>query len=183
MEKRSPSFIRAMLPNFSQRLSLPQAFLKNLTGERLEKAVLVSPLGKWEVKVHGNLNSCLWFGDEGWSEFVSKHGISIGDFIMFEQKTEMVFNVTILDNTACSKSYAALQETNNVEGCAVKSSDQKKNKSNYFFSGQRIIFLCLSSHGSPNCNLQTFVAELLQRPIMLEIQAGPPSQPQCSPTI
>ena len=71
-------------PNFyfGGRDTLPHAFLKHLMGEKCDKVILQSPLGKsWHVKVCGGKED-MWFGD-GWFDFFQGHDLQVGECLVF----------------------------------------------------------------------------------------------------
>ncbi|XP_077224922.1 B3 domain-containing protein REM10-like [Tasmannia lanceolata] len=99
-----PQFLKPILPDSFQKISIPIAFHKYLVGEKSDIAILKSPLGKsWSVKVKGCINGV--FFEKGWEDFVAEHSLCSGDILVFQYEGNMVFNVTVFDKTACEKSY------------------------------------------------------------------------------
>ncbi|XP_077224896.1 B3 domain-containing protein REM10-like isoform X2 [Tasmannia lanceolata] len=99
-----PKFLMPIFPEFFQRISIPIAFNRYLVGEKSDIAILKSPLGKsWRVKVRGRINGV--FFEDGWEDFVADHGLSSGEILVFRFEGNMVFHVTIFDETACEKNY------------------------------------------------------------------------------
>ncbi|XP_077224516.1 putative B3 domain-containing protein Os04g0347400 isoform X2 [Tasmannia lanceolata] len=102
-----PQFVKIIITEFFQKISIPIAFNRYLVGEKSDIAVLKSPLGKsWHVKVRGHINGV--FFEEGWEDFVEDHGLCSGDILVFRFEGNMVFHVTIFDETACEKNYSPL---------------------------------------------------------------------------
>ncbi|CAN1140387.1 B3 domain-containing protein REM10 [Linum perenne] len=95
-------FFRPLLPGFEHRLSIPVAFSKHLDGA--EDAVLRSSGGKcYPVNISG-----MELKDEGWKEFVSEHGLQVGDFLFFRyNNAHKVFDVMTFDLSACEIQYLA----------------------------------------------------------------------------
>ncbi|CAK7347625.1 unnamed protein product [Dovyalis caffra] len=83
---------------------MPPAFCKQLTGQTLQKAVLKSSLGLWHVKVGSCCKGRLYFEEE-WEDFVKHHGLILGDFVFFQHKGGMVFDVLVLDSSTCEKDF------------------------------------------------------------------------------
>ncbi|KAL6507218.1 hypothetical protein OROHE_022117 [Orobanche hederae] len=48
-------------------------------------------------------SKCLISFKDGWSQFVCHHGLSIGDFVVFEHTGDFHFNAFVFDRTACEK--------------------------------------------------------------------------------
>ncbi|CAK9178592.1 unnamed protein product [Ilex paraguariensis] len=88
-------------PSFS---AIPPAFCRRLRGERLEEAILTSCKGSWHVKV-GKCDKGRFYFEKGWDEFVQNHNLNVGDFLVFEQKGQMFFNVVVFDRSACEKEF------------------------------------------------------------------------------
>ena len=87
--------------HFSCQQSIPPRFSGKLNGEKIEKAVLKSYRGSWDVEVV----KCgqLFYLKKGWTEFVRNHDLNEGDFAVFEHKSNMRFDVLVFDSSACEK--------------------------------------------------------------------------------
>eukprot|EP00268_Persea_americana_P046921 TRINITY_DN4852_c0_g1_i2.p1 TRINITY_DN4852_c0_g1~~TRINITY_DN4852_c0_g1_i2.p1 ORF type:complete len:192 (-),score=40.09 TRINITY_DN4852_c0_g1_i2:353-928(-) len=124
-QKKAPMFFKFMLPGFSEKLSLPPAFLKHLMGEKRHKAILKSPLGiSWHVKVCGG-KACKWFGD-GWFDFVQGHGLQIGECLVFRYDGDMVFYVTVFESSACEKKLTVVKKDDKDHEEQRGTGDEKK---------------------------------------------------------
>ncbi|XP_010919684.2 B3 domain-containing protein Os03g0212300 isoform X2 [Elaeis guineensis] len=103
-------FFTVLLPGFSEKLSLPHKFIRNINTKKCERAVLRSPLGNlWHVKVQGDSEN-LYFG-EGWQEFARAHQLNVGFFLVFDYEGDMAFNVTVFDLSMCMKEYTPVNNS------------------------------------------------------------------------
>lgn len=102
----SRHFFKVMVPSFLTKLSLPPAFCRKVSGEKSEEAVLTSSKGTWHVKT-GKCSKGLICFNEGWDKFVGHHGLNLGDFVVFEHKGDLHFNVSVFDSSACEKEFPA----------------------------------------------------------------------------
>ncbi|XXG49259.1 hypothetical protein AAC387_Pa02g3491 [Persea americana] len=124
-QKKAPMFFKFMLPGFSQKLCLPRAFLKNLKGDKCDKAILNSPLGKsWHVKVCGG-NACMWFAD-GWFDFVQGHDLQLGECLVFRYDGDMVFYVIVFATSASEKRLPVFKKDDKDDGKQRGTEDEKK---------------------------------------------------------
>lgn len=67
----------------------------------MDKAVLTSYMGSWDVEV-GKSGRLLHF-TKGWEEFARNHDLNVGDFVVFQQKLKMRFDVLVFDSSGCEK--------------------------------------------------------------------------------
>lgn len=51
-------------------------------------------------------NDLLCF-NRGWSEFVERHALHVGDFLAFENTSHLHFNVVVFDPSACEKDFGS----------------------------------------------------------------------------
>ncbi|XP_004306898.1 PREDICTED: B3 domain-containing protein Os03g0212300-like [Fragaria vesca subsp. vesca] len=70
----------------------------------MDAAMIQSCQGSWDVKVGKSGNGQLYF-KEGWLKFVNHHSLRVGEFLVFEHKGNMVFNVVSYGLSACEKEY------------------------------------------------------------------------------
>ncbi|CAN0860314.1 B3 domain-containing protein REM5 [Linum grandiflorum] len=93
----TPHFFQPLLPGFHLRLSIPIAFSKHLPADDEETVLLRSPAGKmYSVNITGQK-----FRGGGWKQFVSDHGLHVGDFLVFRQDASKVLDVMLFDPTSC----------------------------------------------------------------------------------
>ena len=104
---------------FSCEQSIPPGFSSKLNGEKMEKAVLTSYKGSWVVEV-GKCGQLFHF-KEGWEEFVRNHDLNVGDFVVFEHKGSMRFDVLVFDSSACEKRLS--NRLGNKRGRTAKQAD------------------------------------------------------------
>uniref|UniRef100_A0A1D1Z9I4 B3 domain-containing protein Os03g0212300 n=1 Tax=Anthurium amnicola TaxID=1678845 RepID=A0A1D1Z9I4_9ARAE len=97
---------------YPSSISIPRPFNKYIIRDTCSMATVLSPLGSWQVKVHGDDNY-LYFR-EGWEEFCQAHNLYAGCFLVFSYEDEMVFRVTVFDSSTCMKEYTRLVEDNHV---------------------------------------------------------------------
>ncbi|XP_052209336.1 B3 domain-containing protein REM9-like [Diospyros lotus] len=99
-----PQFFQPLLPGFHNGLSIPLSFLKHLsTVANCGCAWLRTSLGKWEVTFNGRS-----FGSAGWTDFVNRHDLNVGDFLIFRHEGDLVFDVMAFDPSACEKEFQPL---------------------------------------------------------------------------
>ncbi|RVX15001.1 B3 domain-containing protein REM5 [Vitis vinifera] len=112
-------FFKVMINDFRTQLSIPPGFSSKLNGEKMEKAVLTSYKGSWVVEV-GKCGQLFHF-KEGWEEFVRNHDLNVGDFVVFEHKGSMRFDVLVFDSSACEKRLS--NRSGNKRGRTAKQAD------------------------------------------------------------
>ncbi|XP_034676725.1 B3 domain-containing protein REM14-like isoform X1 [Vitis riparia] len=112
-------FFKVMINDFRTQLSIPPGFSRKLNGEKMEKAVLTSNKGSWVVEV-GKCGQLFHF-KEGWEEFVRNHDLDVGDFVVFEHKGSMRFDVLVFDSSACEKRLS--NRSGNKRGRTAKQAD------------------------------------------------------------
>ncbi|KAF8377482.1 hypothetical protein HHK36_030862 [Tetracentron sinense] len=122
-----------------------------INGEKWEKAVLKSGRGSWDVKVSRNSEGRLHL-KEGWTAFVKHHKLSVGDFIVFEHKGDMVFHVLLFDKSGYENDYplpvdAAL---NNDKGSGLQGQGNTHNHAKRF-KGQSPVEVATSGSSAPHC--------------------------------
>ncbi|KAK4427697.1 B3 domain-containing protein REM9 [Sesamum alatum] len=108
MEERvavSRHFFKVMIPGFQQRLNLPPGFCKKLKEEKSRQAMVRTRKGSWKMKVCRNPQDGLMSLEDGWGEFVCAHGLSVGDFVVFEHTGGLLFNALVFDPSACEKEF------------------------------------------------------------------------------
>ncbi|KAI3463812.1 hypothetical protein Pfo_020475 [Paulownia fortunei] len=97
-------FFKVMMPGFQEKLNLPPALSETLKEEKSELAILKSRKGMWKINVCRNSEGLICFKD-GWPQFAHHHGLSIGDFVLFEHTGDLHFNAFVFDRTACEKEF------------------------------------------------------------------------------
>ncbi|KAG0471829.1 hypothetical protein HPP92_016375 [Vanilla planifolia] len=118
---RVSTFFKVMLPGFFNELALPPKFTRNLKGKAYTMATIRDPLGRiWNVEMGGR-GETLYFGGEGWMNFVKSLDIGLGFFLLFIHKGKRNFHVKVFDLTACEKEYA--DEECNVSKCSSQASE------------------------------------------------------------
>ncbi|KAL5780375.1 hypothetical protein ACOSQ2_011112 [Xanthoceras sorbifolium] len=114
-----PSFFKVLIGDFSNKLRIPPAFLKNFNGSSLGKIVLQNHSGEnWVVEMEKDVNG-LSFGS-GWQEFVKDHALQVGDFLVFKYYGNSKFSVKIFGKTSCEK----------VKGLAKRKNDTNNGNQN-----------------------------------------------------
>ncbi|XP_020549255.1 B3 domain-containing protein Os01g0723500-like [Sesamum indicum] len=104
MEGNPRCFFKIMMPGFQGKLNLPPAFCKKVREERSDWAIVTSRKGMWKMNVCRNPEGLISFVN-GWPEFVSDHGLSVGDFVVFEHTGDLHFNAVVFDVSACNKEF------------------------------------------------------------------------------
>lgn len=93
-------------PNLSSdRLKVPEKFIKHLEGKVCGSVLLSGPSGNsWNVKLSKNGDEL--FLDDGWALFVEDHSVESGDSFVFRYDGDLHFSVQIFDQTSCEKEVA-----------------------------------------------------------------------------
>ncbi|PIN12619.1 hypothetical protein CDL12_14772 [Handroanthus impetiginosus] len=107
-------FFKVMMPGFHEKLNLPPAFCEKVKQEKSEWAIVKSRKGTWKVRLCRNGEGLMCLKD-GWANFVNKHGLSIGDFVLFEHIGHLHFNAFVFDPSACEREFV-MEFDNEHEG-------------------------------------------------------------------
>lgn len=86
--------------------NLPPAICKEVEKCESEEAILESCIGKWKMGLSRNCENDLICFRQGWPEFVDRHALSIGDFLVFEPTNRVKhlhLHVYVFDSSACEK--------------------------------------------------------------------------------
>ncbi|KAH9309574.1 hypothetical protein KI387_037485, partial [Taxus chinensis] len=103
-------FLRVMRKDFTQKLSIPAAFVPKLRKETSKNMVLQGPSAKqWVVKLW-DVNTQLEFR-QGWEEFVHHHAIEPGDFLIFKYVCRSYFKVRIFGKNGCEKNITSSENS------------------------------------------------------------------------
>ncbi|MCO5610486.1 hypothetical protein L7F22_064724 [Adiantum nelumboides] len=107
-----PSFF-SLVPSSPHSLPIPAAFIagrgirvdcESAEDEPLHSEVqLEGPSGEiWNVSMQGQTLGSLAF-TKGWAEFVTDHGLSVGDLLLFKLLSRSFFSVTMYGHDGCEK--------------------------------------------------------------------------------
>ncbi|XP_020102990.1 putative B3 domain-containing protein Os04g0347400 [Ananas comosus] len=100
-----PQFVKVLLPEFLEKLPIPDAIAQLLMHQHNETATLFSPLGRfWHIALEKDADDNMHFSN-GWREFSRAHDFTAGDFLLFRYEGNMVFKVKVFDVTGCRKQY------------------------------------------------------------------------------
>ncbi|XP_028765854.1 B3 domain-containing protein REM20-like [Neltuma alba] len=96
-----PEFFEVFLPKYnSERMRIPNAFVKCLREKVLKKAILKNRRGKmWHVNV-SNINGGLYF-DHGWQQFTKDNSLEVGYFMIFSFDGSNTFKFKIYKTNRC----------------------------------------------------------------------------------
>ncbi|CAN6163400.1 unnamed protein product [Urochloa humidicola] len=107
--KNRPRFIKVLRADDLEKMRIPDEFVQeHLTGTypSSQKAMIFSPLGKfWHVELDRDQPGVL-LGD-GWARFLTAHGLSEGNILVFRYEENMVFTVEAFLQNGCLKEYGA----------------------------------------------------------------------------
>lgn len=99
---RKPHFFKVLLGDFACQLKLPPNFLKHISNEPLEIAILLAPNGcKWPVDIKTTSDGTYF--TTGWSNFVTYHSLKEREFLVFEYRGNLHFSIQVFDTTACER--------------------------------------------------------------------------------
>ncbi|ONK78357.1 uncharacterized protein A4U43_C02F17790 [Asparagus officinalis] len=105
-------FFRVLRPGFSNRLTLPTKFVKNVLMNKkgeLGLASLVNPIGEiWHVEVYKHADEDMCIGGLGWSELAHAHNLGLGYFLVFRYRGDMVFDFRAFDLSTCEIAYPSI---------------------------------------------------------------------------
>ncbi|KAM2449551.1 hypothetical protein PS1_019646 [Malus domestica] len=105
---RSPpfprKFFKPLTPGFQNGMAIPIAFTRSLGEKKLDKALIKSCQGSWDVQVRRTCDGVFCF-KQGWKEVVKNHSLEVGEFLVFEHKGNMVFNVKVYEPLGCEKMF------------------------------------------------------------------------------
>ncbi|KAK3231500.1 hypothetical protein Dsin_003381 [Dipteronia sinensis] len=125
MKEIKPSFFKVLIGDFSKKLRIPPAFVKNFNGICLGKITLASPSrDNWVIKMEKDVNG-LSFGS-GWQEFVKHHSLEVGDFLVFKYHGGSKFSVKIFGKTSCEKGTELAKTKNDRITLPTNNENQKQ---------------------------------------------------------
>uniref|UniRef100_A0A0E0GZC2 TF-B3 domain-containing protein n=1 Tax=Oryza nivara TaxID=4536 RepID=A0A0E0GZC2_ORYNI len=106
---RKPQFLTVLLPGIMDKMRIPDKFVRDyITGENLNSnmAIILSPLGKsWRVELDKDQSGVFLGG--GWLQFLSFHGISRGDVVIFRYEGNLVFKISVFGPNGRQKDFKA----------------------------------------------------------------------------
>ncbi|KAK2660421.1 hypothetical protein Ddye_006954 [Dipteronia dyeriana] len=144
MKKIKPSFFKVLIGDFSKKLRIPPAFVKNFYGICLWKITLASPSrADWVIKMEKDVNG-LSFGS-GWQEFVKHHSLEVGDFLVFKYHGGSKFSVKIFGKTSCEKGTKLAKTKNDRTTLPTNNENQKQAR-------DKILECKLEDHEADNVN-------------------------------
>ncbi|CAN6201055.1 unnamed protein product [Urochloa humidicola] len=107
--KNRPRFIRVLHADDLEKMKIPAEFVQEHLTENCpssQKAMIFSPLGKfWHVALDQDQPGVL-LGD-GWARFLTAHGLSEGNILVFRYEENWVFSVEAFMQNGCLKEYEA----------------------------------------------------------------------------
>ncbi|XXG49264.1 hypothetical protein AAC387_Pa02g3494 [Persea americana] len=99
---RIPSFFKILLGDFTEKIRIPPAFIKNLNGKVIDESILRCPNGKvWPVKVKQDAGHL--FFRKGWQDFVKDNSLEAGELLVFRYDGNSGFDVQIFGKSGCEK--------------------------------------------------------------------------------
>ncbi|XP_054781827.1 B3 domain-containing protein Os01g0723500-like [Prosopis cineraria] len=102
---KKPSFFKVLIRDFSTRLKIPPAFMKEFGKDMSKKtSTLIETYNgrSWEVEVE-KLGNKFYF-NSGWHKFVEDNNLETGDFLVFKYFADYSkFKVKIFGKTCCEK--------------------------------------------------------------------------------
>uniref|UniRef100_A0A0E0FDM5 TF-B3 domain-containing protein n=1 Tax=Oryza meridionalis TaxID=40149 RepID=A0A0E0FDM5_9ORYZ len=102
MDNHGKSFIKVMITDFKNGVTIPAKFARNFGGQMSGTVKLETRNGKtYEVQVAKELNNLVL--RSGWERFASAYELEKGDILVFIQSGNSHFKVWIYDPSACEK--------------------------------------------------------------------------------
>ncbi|KAJ8645659.1 hypothetical protein MRB53_007407 [Persea americana] len=99
---RIPCFFKILLGDFTEKIRIPPAFIKNLNGKVIDESILRCPNGKvWPVKVKQDAGHL--FFRKGWQDFVKDNSLEAGELLVFRYDGNSGFDVQIFGKSGCEK--------------------------------------------------------------------------------
>ncbi|KAF8406369.1 hypothetical protein HHK36_008456 [Tetracentron sinense] len=126
-----PSFFKVMIGDFTNKIRIPPAFMKNFNGMLPHESILRSDTGRfWRVQMEV-VDQDLFF-QNGWPEFVKDHALEVGDFLIFWFLGNSTFDVRIYGRTGCEKKVALPKRNGKVPISFIKKERQGKGMGKFF---------------------------------------------------
>ncbi|CAM0873263.1 unnamed protein product [Alopecurus aequalis] len=111
LEEQDKYFFKIMIGDFREKITIPDAFVKNFRGELERTIKLESRNGcTFDAQITSNHNELVL--QSGWNAFVSAHDLKVGDFLMFKYNGISQLEVLIFDPSGCEKVPSCLVITN-----------------------------------------------------------------------
>ncbi|KAI4987124.1 hypothetical protein ZWY2020_019924 [Hordeum vulgare] len=102
MDDRQKHFLRLMVSDFHQEMSIPQKFVNNFRGRISEVMKLEAPDGNiYNIKLTKDLNKIVL--RSGWAAFASDYELKEHDLLVFRYIGDSHFKVLIFDPSGCEK--------------------------------------------------------------------------------
>ena len=89
---------------YAYEQAIPIDFTRSLSEKKLDKALIKSCQGSWDFKVRRICDGVFCF-KQGWKEVVKNDSLEVGEFLVFEHKGNMVFNVKLYEPLGCEKKF------------------------------------------------------------------------------
>ncbi|XP_058081103.1 putative B3 domain-containing protein At5g66980 [Magnolia sinica] len=127
---RRASFFKVLLGDFTDKLRIPPAFVKNFKGKLPVKFKLRNSAGRfWHLKVK-IIDSHLFFQD-GWSDFVKENLLQIGDVLVFGYDGDLEFDVKIFGRSGCEKEDGLVDKNGNECTLCKERKEQPKEREEF----------------------------------------------------
>ncbi|XP_057791838.1 B3 domain-containing protein REM5-like isoform X3 [Salvia miltiorrhiza] len=108
-------FFKVLMPGFHQKLSLPPIVSKELEKQKSRRVILESRIGKWRVSLCRNHENGLICLNQGWPQFVDRHALKLGEFVVFEHTGDLNFNVSVYKTNFCENEFDDEEEEEGTE--------------------------------------------------------------------
>lgn len=101
--RRTPSFFKVLIGDFSVQLRIPIAFVNRFNGELPHKVIIWSPAKRrsWRIDVE-KVDNRLAFTN-GWTVFVQENSLKFADFLLFRYVGNSKFSVRMYGKDGCEK--------------------------------------------------------------------------------
>ncbi|XP_019176567.1 PREDICTED: B3 domain-containing protein REM17-like isoform X2 [Ipomoea nil] len=98
---QNPHFFKPIFKGFKNGVNIPTAFLaKYLKGQDPKFAILRRGDRRWRVKIRGGRMLA-----DGWEKFAAENGFVVGDFVVFRQERDTVFDVSVFEPSLCERDF------------------------------------------------------------------------------
>ncbi|KAJ1266122.1 hypothetical protein BS78_08G126900 [Paspalum vaginatum] len=102
MDASKIRFFKLMTGDFAHRISIPEKFVKNFSGQITEGVDMKTLCGEtWHIGVTKNADELFFVS--GWEDFVRAHELQENDLLLFTCRGNSSFKVLIFEASGCEK--------------------------------------------------------------------------------
>ncbi|CAK9150827.1 unnamed protein product [Ilex paraguariensis] len=142
-----PCFFKIIFDGHAEALRIPPCFMKHLSKEELDIAVLKGPSGShWRIKLRKKVDGL--FLQDGWPEFLRDHSLGNHELILLTYEGNMHFSIQIFDGSGLERIDESIT-CKHQETTASSSNQQKRGRPSKNAAGP------LNLHPQKPCNFSS----------------------------